>query len=60
MHVCVKLRDTRPDQRLHVELIRLVITAWKRERDRVKEGEMRQRKQVEEDETNDKKGGQRI
>lgn len=46
MYVCV--RDTRPDRCQHVELIRLVITAWKRDGENEgKQGEMRERKQVE-------------
>lgn len=50
MHVCmyVCVRDTRPDRCQHVELIRLVITAWKRDGENEgKQGEMRERKQVE-------------
>lgn len=56
IYVCV--RDTKPDQCQHVELIRLVISAWKR--DGEKDGKVRERKQAEEDEIEDEKGGRRI
>lgn len=58
MCVCVWDWETRPDQCQHVELIRLVITPWKRDTQREKEDKMRQGKQVEEDpEVDDERGG---